>query len=396
MNADRAPMAGPEEERLWRRARTGYEWVSRLSQVPLLGLPLRQLLDSATDIPRLHPFRDLSSPTQGALALDRMIRRGLGRGVVERLRASGERLVTTFYAQAVAADRAGLSGVFCVATDTDLNRIWAPLDPARTRITYLVPTQRAARRLRAYGVPAERITFTGFPLPEELVGGPHLDTLRRNLTARLVRLDPTGEFRGNMPEELAHFLGTLPFEGPVGPPLVTFAVGGAGAQVELARAFLPGFRPLLEAGTFRIALVAGLRPEVEARFREAVKAAGVEPLLGGPVELLSATSFPDYYRRFNALLARTDVLWTKPSELTFYAALGLPMVLAPPVGVHEWYNRRWARDAGAGLKQRDARSASEWLGDWLSDGVLAAAAWAGYTRLPKFGLHRILAAVSPR
>ena len=393
VNADRPPIAGPEEARLWHRARGGYEWVSRLSQVPWVGLPIRQLLDSATDIPRLHPRRDLSSPTQGALALDRLIRRGLGRGLVERLRGSGERLVTTFYAQAVAADRAELSGIFCVTTDSDLNRIWAPLDPGRARIQYLVPTQRAGRRLLAYGVPADRITFTGFPLPEELVGGPRLEALRRNLSARLVRLDPTGEFRRNMPEELSHFLGGLPDAAPAEPPLLTFAVGGAGAQVELAAAFLPGFRPALEAGALRIALVAGLRPEVEARFREAVHRAGVEPLLGGPLELLAAPAFDDYYRRFNALLARTDVLWTKPSELTFYAALGLPLVLAPPVGVHEWYNRRWARDAGAGLKQRDARSAAEWLGDWLSDGVLAAAAWAGYTRLPKFGLHRILDAV---
>jgi hypothetical protein len=393
LHVDRAPVAGAEEERLWRRARGGYEWVSRLSQVPWVGLPIRQLLDSATDIPRLHPRRDLSTPTQGALALERLIRRGLGSGIVAELSGGGAPLVTTFYAPAIAADRAGLERVYCVATDTDLNRIWAPLEPERTRIRYLVPTPRAGRRLRAYGVPEERITFTGFPLPDELVGGAELTVLRRNLAARLVRLDPTGEFRRNMPEELAHFLGALPGEPAEVPPLLTFAVGGAGAQVELAAAFLPGFAPALREGRIRIALVAGIRPEVEARFREAVHGAGLEPLLGGPLQLLSAPSFAEYYVRFNALLAGTDVLWTKPSELTFYAALGLPLVLAPPVGVHEWYNRRWARDAGAGLKQREARFAAEWLGDWLADGVLAAAAWAGYTRLPKFGLQRILDAV---
>jgi hypothetical protein len=394
LSVDRAPVAGPDEERLWRRARSGYEWVSRLSQVPWVGLPIRQLLDSATDIPRLHPRRDLSTPTQGALALERFLRRGLGSGIVERVRAGGEPLVTTFYAPAIAAERAGLDRIFCVATDTDLNRIWAPLDPSRTRIQYLVPTQRAGRRLLAYGVPAERITFTGFPLPDALVGGPSLGALRRNLAARLVRLDPRGTFRREMPEELAHFLGVLPREVEHDPVLLTFAVGGAGAQVELAAAFLPRFRVALEEGRLRIALVAGMRPEVEARFREAVHAARMEPLLDdGPLEVLRAPTFHEYYTRFNALLTRTDVLWTKPSELTFYAALGLPIVLAPPVGVHEWYNRRWARDAGAGLKQREARFAAEWLSDWLDDGVLAAAAWAGYTRLPKFGLQRILDAL---
>ena len=44
-------------------------------------------------------------------------------------------------------------------------------------------------RLRAYGVPDDRILLTGFPLPHGLVGGPELPILRRNLASRLVRLD---------------------------------------------------------------------------------------------------------------------------------------------------------------------------------------------------------------
>ncbi len=394
LQVDRAPVVRPEEERLWARVRKGYELVSRLSQLPAIGRPLGRVLDAITDIPRLHPYRDLSAPTRGVHALERLVRRNLGEGLIARLRETGAPLLTTFYSPAIAADRAGIERVYCVATDSDLNRIWAPLEPARTRIRYLVPTRRAARRLVAYGVPEERITFTGFPLPDALVGGPTLPVLRRNLAARLVRLDPSGEFRRSMPEELAAFLGALPREEEGQPAQLTFAVGGAGAQAGMAEAFLPGLRRALETGALRLALVAGVRPEVEARFREAVRRAGVEPLLGGAVEILSAGSFPEYYARFNALLARTDVLWTKPSELTFYGALGLPLVLAPPVGVHERYNLRWAREGGAGLKQRDARFAAEWLSDWLADGLLAAAAWAGYMRLPKFGLQRILEVVS--
>jgi hypothetical protein len=352
------------------------------------------VLDGITHIPRLHPYRDLSAPTRGVHALERLVRRNLGEGLIARLRETGAPLLTTFYSPAIAADRAGIERVYCVATDSDLNRIWAPLEPARTRIRYLVPTRRAARRLMAYGVPEERITFTGFPLPDALVGGPALPVLRRNLAARLVRLDPSGEFRRSMPEELAAFLGALPREEEGRPAQLTFAVGGAGAQAGMAEAFLPGLRRALQTGALRVALVAGVRPEVEARFREAVRRAGLEPLLGGALEILTAGAFPEYYARFNALLARTDVLWTKPSELTFYGALGLPLVLAPPVGVHERYNLRWAREGGAGLKQRDARFAAEWLSDWLADGLLAAAAWAGYMRLPKFGLQRILEVVT--
>jgi hypothetical protein len=58
--------------------------------------------------------------------------------------------------------------------------------------------------------------------------------------------------------------------------------------------------------------------------------------------------------------------------------------------------RAWAEDAGlagqlgAGLKQDDPRHAAEWLREWLDDGTLAAAAWSGYVRLPKFGTPRIV------
>ncbi len=396
LQVDRSPLVAPGEERLWSGVRGSYELVSRLSQLRVIGAPLRWMLDSITDIPRLHPHRDLSAPTRGVLALERLVSRGLGKGLVARLRATGAPLLTTFYSSAVVADRAGCEQVACVVTDTDINRIWAPVDPARTRIRYLLPTRRAARRLRAYGVPEERITCTGFPLPDELVGGPSLSVLKRHLAARIVRLDPSGEFRRSMPEELAHFLGALPSGEEKKPPRIVFAVGGAGAQAAIGAASLPGFRAALESGLLEVTLVAGIRPDVEARFREAIHRAGLEALLGGPLEILAAPSFAEYYARFNQLLARTDVLWTKPSELVFYGALGIPLVLAPPVGVHEWYNRRWARESGAGLKQREARFAAEWISDWLADGVLAAAAWAGYVRLPKFGLYRILEALGAR
>ena len=396
VHVDRAPLAGPDEQRLWRRVRRAYETTSRLSTLPWVGAPLRWALERVTSIPHLHPYRDLSAPTRGVRALDRLVRRELGRGLVEELRRSGRPLLTTFYSPAIVADRAGIEDVFCVVTDTDVNRIWAPVDPRRTRIRYLVPTHRASRRLQSYGVPPERITFTGFPLPDELVGGPDLAILTRNLAGRIVRLDPRREFRRERPEELAHFLGPLPAAEEGRPPLLTFAVGGAGAQAQLARAFLPSMRRDVEEGRLRLALVAGVKPRVREIFEEALREAGLEASLGRGVEVLHQAEAEAYFERMSELLARTDVLWTKPSEMVFYAALGLPLVCSAPVGVHERNNRRWVREAGAGFKQRDPRFAAEWLADMLADGSLAAAAWAGFMRLPKFGTYRILDALGAR
>ena len=391
LEADRPPLAGSDEQRTWARARRNYEALTRLSQLPLIGKPLSPLLGVLTAIPPLYPARDLSNPTWPVHLVDRMAARGLGRGLVEHLRSTATPLLTTFFVPALIADRQRDLDVRCVVTDSDINRVWAPMHPATTRIRYFAPSTRVVRRLIAYGVPRERITLTGFPLPHELVGGQSLPTAKANLLRRLARLDVEGIFRRRFGDEVERTLGPLP---PAdGPPRVAFAVGGAGAQAELADRFLPSLAPVLRAGQLRLLLIAGVRREVADRFRRAVDDAG----LGGhdsAVEILHAPDLPSYFRAFNRALADTDALWTKPSELAFFAALGIGLVLAPAVGEHERLNARWAMEHGAGLRQHQPEGAAHWLADWLADGTLAQAAWSGFRSLPKHGLYEIAATFS--
>ncbi len=396
LHVDRPPLVAPEELRLWRTSRRFYEITSRASQIPIAGAPLRSLLESLTSIPHLHPQRDLSAPTLQVRSLHRLIQKGLGQGLVDHLKSTGAPLLTTFFAPAICADHCGCEGVYCVVTDVDINRTWVGLHPERSKVTYLTPSRRAIHRLRAYGVARERIEYTGFPLPHELIGGPDLTVLRRNLAARLVRLDRKHVFRDEVRGEIHHFLGDLPQEQEGRPPLVTFSVGGAGAQANLGRSLLKGLRSLIEEDRLRLCLVAGVRAEVAAKFHQWVKEAGLEDRLGAGVDVFLAAGIDEYFPRFNALLAETDVLWTKPSEMTFFSALGLPLILSAPVGVHERYNRRWAIENGPGLRQRDPLYAEYWMREWLNEGTLAAAAWYGFLRMPKFGLYQILERVTGR
>jgi hypothetical protein len=122
-HADRAPLADAGEQALWDRTRRHYERLSRWSSVPGLGLPFRALLDSITHIPELHPARDLSRPTVSTSLLERLVARGLGRGMLAALEREGAPLFTTFFATALAADRHGATEVDCLVTDTDLARV---------------------------------------------------------------------------------------------------------------------------------------------------------------------------------------------------------------------------------------------------------------------------------
>ena len=386
LHTDRPPLADAEEQRRWAATRRFYESVSRISGIPWIGPPLRGVLNSITDIPNLYPFRDLSGANFGVRLLARSARQGLGRSIVRYLRERDLALLTTFYSPAVLADFHGYERIFCVVTDSDVNRVWAPIQPKTSRIHYLAPSGRVVRRLQAYGVPKSQIELTGFPLPHSLVGGTEGSALHKNLLERLARLDPTQAFRHAFAADLEH-LGQLPATNE--PPHLVFAVGGSGAQAELSAAFLPSLRPLLERRRLRLTLVAGVRAEVKARFEDELSRARLADQLGRSVDILHEPVLDDYFDRFDELLAKTDILWTKPSELVFYAALGIPLLLAPPVGIHESYNLRWARENGAGFKQRDARVVGDRLLEHLHDGNLASAAWAGYRRLPSQGLYRI-------
>jgi hypothetical protein len=109
------------------------------------------------------------------------------------------------------------------------------------------------------------------------------------------------------------------------------------------------------------------------------------------VEVVHSADFWDYYRQFNRLLADTDVLWTKPSEMVFYAALGLPLVLDDPVGHHEWHNRRWIVSAAVGTPRPELGRVGGWLADRFEDGSFITLARTAERALPRTGCERIAA-----
>lgn len=390
--ADEPPLADDFERRLWQWIRRAHRLMSRPTRWTVLERPANALMDLVTMIPSLYDAPDQSRPDLGVIALNRLIRMGLGRGLVRALREQRAALVTTFYAPAIIADEADVGPVYCVVTDADVQRVWVPMDAERSNIHYLAPSPRVVRRLRAYGVREDRISLTGFPLPLDLSeGGADAGTsFSAQVARRIVRLDPENVFGSLHGPMLERLLGKLPEEERGQPVEIVFAVGGAGAQIGLSEEFLPRLRDHVLRDRIRIHLVAGTRAEVAQRFTQQLRRARLSSRIGSGISILYAPDFASYYRAFNQLLERADVLWTKPSELSFYAGLGIPLVLSHPVGAHERYNRRWLREQGAGLKQRRPDQLPGWLDEWLIDGNLAAAAWSAYTRIPRTGTEQIL------
>jgi hypothetical protein len=104
---------------------------------------------------------------------------------------------------------------------------------------------------------------------------------------------------------------------------------------------------------------------------------------------MHAPSLDAYFREFNAVIRETDILWTKPSELSFYTGLGLPIIMAPTIGSQEKFNRKWLREVGSGMRQENPNHATEWLFDLMANGRFADMAWLGFLRARKMGTYHI-------
>lgn len=391
IEADSPEVSTEKEQWEWKEVRVWYERVSRGSQLPVIGWVADPFLEKATALSELFSSPPMPAPHFGNRQFQKRYARGMGRTLAKQLLERDDALISTFYAPPAAVEFHGHRKNFCVVTDSDIHRIWAPHDSATSSTVFLTPTRMAGQRLLSYGVRPQCIVQTGFPLPHELVGDGQV-ALKANLARRLGSLDPRGTFRAAFGPELQSHLGELPRAEP-GPVHLAMAIGGAGAQLPLALRLLEVLAPALRDGRFRLSLVAGLRAQVANAFHEAIAALD---LPSHSASVVWAPAFADYYAAFNALLAQADLLWTKPSELSFYAGLGLPLVFAPPVGSHEGRNQLWVQSNGAGLPQPEPASLVGWLEHHLEEGTLAHAAWCGYRRIPSDGLYRIEAELRAR
>ncbi|MCW8822675.1 MAG: hypothetical protein OQK63_01230, partial [Ignavibacteriaceae bacterium] len=347
------------EKKLWKRLLNAYEFFSRAKGFPVIGPPLFSMLDSLMRIPSFYPMRNLSNSTFQVNLLESLIEKGLCKGMLDKTSTKILPLVTSFYASAIAADKNGFNKIYCIICDADINRVWVAKQPWESRIEYFAPCGKAAQRLKAYGVPEERIHLTGFPLPTELLGDENLSVLKKDLAQRLFYLDPKGKFWARHGRNVEYFLGkencVFRNERKL---TITYAVGGAGAQREIGGMIAKSLMEKLKAGEIRLNLVAGIRKDVYDYFESVKK--DIDPD-GNSINIIYAKSLQEYFDLFNQFLHDSDILWTKPSELSFYCALGLPIIMSPVIGSQERFNRKWLREVQAAVKQEKPEYTDQWL-----------------------------------
>lgn len=386
----------PDSDRqVWETTRTWYERISRFKKVPIIGNLAFAAMDEIQRIPDFYPRRDLSRPSLQVREMYLLIKRQHHcRHLIEKLAANPRPLISSYMTPAFAAEEFGYpEDIYLIICDADMSRAWAPFNPKSSRIKYFAPNGRVVERLKLYGVKDKNIELTGFPLPKEAIGGLDATIASEDLKRRMCNLDPRGIFLGRAEKMMRAYLG------PQFCPAVrakrqsavhiSFAVGGAGAQQELAVTAVTSLKAEIKRGKITMTLIAGTRLEVAQYFRDALKNLGLGSMIDNGVDILIEDDRPKYFNAFARLMRKTDVLWTKPSELSFYTGLGIPIIMAPTVGSQEDFNRHWLQQVGGGVDQLNPRYANEWLFDWINSGALARMAWQGFIEAPTHGAYRI-------
>jgi len=374
------------EKKYWVNNLKAYERISRFKKIPVLGTIVFQIMDNFQKIQSFYPFRDLSQKTIQQKLFFHSIKAGLGKHLIEKLNSSGLPYLTTFFVAAYIADyHKYQNDIYCLVCDADASRAWAPLDPKNSRTKFLLPSEKVKERFLMYGVRPENIIITGFPLPKENIGS-QKEILEADLARRIQALDPKERYREHYDSLLKKNSINQSSLKPE-PLTLTFAVGGAGAQKEIGGLLLKKLQAKIKNRELRLNLVAGNRPEVKDYFLAQLKLNGLKE--GEGIKIVFAPEKNDYFKKFNVCLRETDILWTKPSELSFYCALGLPIIISTPVGSQEDFNREWLLSVGAGIDSQNPEYVNEWLPDLLESGRLARAAMDGFLNAEQMGTYNI-------
>ncbi len=385
-NSDK--MVSLKDHRLWEQSREFYEFISRLKRIPFIGKVAFGFYDKFQEISPFFPFRDLSKPNFSVLRLKSLIKRGLCGSIVDYTSKENIPVITTFFIPAMAFNYAKRP-VYCIVTDTDINRVWVPDNPGESTITYFSPCRHITQRLMQYGVKQENIVETGFPLPKENIGLKK-EIVKKDILSRLVNLDPKEAFflkyAPLVKERIDKNIDIKKIQKYKNHPLtLMFTIGGAGAQAEIADKIIDSLKEKMIKKEIRLIVSVGTKLDLKMRFEK--KSNDLE--LGEMFEIIFALDKRTYFENFNKALRTTDILWTKPSEMSFYTALGIPIIIAPPIGAHEISNKEWLEHIGSGFIQKEPEYVNEWLFYWLEDGRFANAAIQGFIDAPVMGTYNI-------
>lgn len=383
INVNDHPFVPEKEKKLWKKTSAFYHSISSFKSFPLIGSFLFSIFNFFQKIQKFYPKKKREKPNFYLKTIYFLIKRGWGRELIFHFSKEKKPLISTFFVPAFFAEFFNYqSEIFCVVCDTDISRAWAPLFPFKSKIKYFVPTKRAKERLLLYGVKEENIFFTGYPLSP--VNFPE-NKVKEAFLRRIAKLDPKKNFLKKYGEFIQEKIGPLSFSQE--PLKILFSLGGAGAQKELALLILKSLKKEIEKEKVHFLISVGINQKANDFLRK--KILEIFNFFPKNIEILFFEKLEDYFNAFDKAVLESDILITKPSELSFYASLGIPLLLLPSIGYQEDFNEDWLLKNNFAIKAKNLRYFSEWFFDFLNEGFFAKCAFLGFWEGKRDGFFNI-------
>jgi hypothetical protein len=318
-----------------------YSWFESLMEIPENG-----------STPSLGPSKFVQT----------MQKLGAGEKLFKHLDGSHPTLLHTFYLPAMLSVYHKYSGKnFLLLCDTDFHRVWVPVEPKNYDLKYCVPIPSSVDRLVSYGVERSQVYVTGFPLPMANTGGRDLRVAERDFDIRKLRLKADSNL----------------------PMTIMFPFSGAGAYSNVLADLVKAIHEELKEGSLRLIVSCGNNEHALESAENLFINYGIEELEFA--EIMFEDDVFVAFDKFNSALKSTDVIITKPSEMVFYVALGIPLVFLPPIGAHEEKNRDYLFENECAVNMVPSTDFPRWLEKSRRRGFLQELAENGFTRLPKNG-----------
>ncbi|MGB9598383.1 MAG: DUF6938 domain-containing protein [Minisyncoccales bacterium] len=383
INVNDCSIISERERNFWKKTAQFYHFISSLKSFPLFGSLFFEFFNFFQRIEKFYPKKKAEKANFYLKTIYYLIKRGWGRDLIFHLSQEEKPLISTFFVPAFFADFFGYKKeIFCLVCDADISRIWAPIFPEQSKIKYFAPTERVQERLMLYGVKKENIFLTGYPLSPLIFSE---EKVRNSFLRRVLKLDPQGRFLEKYRFFIENKIGHLSFSEE--PLKILFSLGGAGAQKELALLILRSLKEEIKKGRIDFILSVGINKKAKEFFEKKI----LEIFSFHPknISLLFFERIEDYFEAFDQTILEADLLITKPSELSFYSQLGIPLLLLPPIGYQEIFNEDWLLKNNFAIKAKNLNYFSEWFFDFLNEGFFAKCAFLGFWEGKRGGYFEI-------
>jgi hypothetical protein len=377
LRADEYPGIPRPDRKLWTLLREQPSLLVTLGRIPVIGPSLRSLTERFVHhLPSRYPEREQTTWNRRLVEFYYYLQtQHLGRDFIQRLAENPLPLITSSQVIAFSAEVHAYPGpIYLVCHAADPSRAWAPLEPAQTRIQWIVPTQTAEARLQAYGVPSTNIHYFGLPFPSACISS---KGLHADVEARIARLDPESIFQPHKKHVRSQR------------PLTLGVIMDSGWRTQDILRFLEGAGKAIRSGELILHIFTGTDLGRAGSIEAMARNQTLHRHLGSAVIVHAHADEAIAFTAFTKCFPEMDVLWTTPNPWVFSVGLGIPVIIQPGMGGQEEARYAWVRGVQAGLPPLELETLSEWLLDWKRSGGLARLAWNGYGSAPSMGYTRL-------